>query len=412
MCFRVLLIVCFVLAASTGAGCTMTGSAAPTTSNAAFTTTPIPVSTIQHTPEINSTTIEVTPEVPVPTATAQQPDTAGESDTSGEPDTSGVIGPDDFETGVNPLTGLVVDNPAVLERRPMVVKVSNYPPLVRPQSGIGAADLVFEHYAEGGATRFSAIFYSQSPERVGSIRSARLIDDELMPMYQGILIFSGASIGVDERIYSSEYSEHVYKGVLYGWPYYWRDENLVMPHNMFANTAALWELRAEEGFTRRPLLRGMAFHPDAPAGSTGAANLIDLRYRATRVRWEYEAESGLYYRFSDGVPHLDANTQQQVTAANVIVVYAGHFPTDIVESEYQGNISWSTQITVWPEGEAVLFRDGRRYDGRWVRAVRGDLMSFHTSEGELLYLKPGNSWIQLMPLPEHLNPDAEWMRSE
>src|SRR5574341_1606427 len=83
----------------------------------------------------------------------------------------GAIGPDNFPTDVNPLTGLPVDNPAVLNRRPMVVKISNAPPLVRPQAGIGEADLVYEHYAEGGLTRFSAIFYSHAPERVGSIRS-------------------------------------------------------------------------------------------------------------------------------------------------------------------------------------------------------------------------------------------------
>src|SRR5215470_809427 len=77
------------------------------------------------------------------------------------------IGPDSFPLGVDPLTGQVVADPASLNRRPMVVKISNAPPLVRPQAGIGAADLVFEHYAEGGLTRFSAVFYSDAPNRVG-----------------------------------------------------------------------------------------------------------------------------------------------------------------------------------------------------------------------------------------------------
>ena len=83
---------------------------------------------------------------------------------------------EEFPADVNPLTGLQVTDPAVLNRRPQVIKISNAPVLVRPQAGIGAADIVFEHYAEGGLTRFSAIFYSQAPNRVGSIRSARLIE--------------------------------------------------------------------------------------------------------------------------------------------------------------------------------------------------------------------------------------------
>src|SRR5690606_26865903 len=95
---------------------------------------------------------------------------------------SGATGPYSYPPDVNPLTGLTISDPNVLNRRPIVVKVSNSPPLVRPQSGINDADLVFEHYTEVGVTRFSAIFYANAPTRVGSIRSARLIDYELTPM--------------------------------------------------------------------------------------------------------------------------------------------------------------------------------------------------------------------------------------
>lgn len=399
-------------------GCNTNDVSTQTNTNLLVSVTPIP----QNTLETPTPTIEIDA-VDTLTSTPEIPATV-----------PGAIGPDHYPPDVNPLTGLTVSDPAILNRRPMVVKVSNYPSIVRPQAGIGAADLVFEHYAEGGVTRFSAIFYSNAPERVGSVRSARLIDYELVPMYQGILAFSGASIGVEKRIFGSEYvaahvenadevaptgfippsefADRAYKGVLYGLPYFWRDESIVIPHNMFVNVAALWGLAAEEGHAQRPNLTGMAFHPDPPDSSTGSGQIIDVRYRATRVRWEYDAETGLYRRFTDGQPHLDANTNEQVTAANVIVVYAGHYLTDIVESVFEGNVSWSIQITVWPEGDAVIFRDGRRYDGRWVRAVREDLMSFQTSDGAIFYLRPGNTWIQLMPTPEQLDPDVEWVRSE
>ncbi len=398
-------------------GCNANGTSIQPTTNLVVSVTPIP----QNTLETLTPTIEIAP-TNSPTSTPESPATI-----------PGAIGPDHYPPDVNPLTGLTVSDPAILNRRPMVVKVSNYPSIVRPQAGIGAADLVFEHYAEGGVTRFSAIFYTHAPERVGSIRSARLIDYELVPMYQGILAFSGASIGVEKRIFGSDYvaayvenadevaptgfippsefADRAYKGVLYGLPYFWRDERIVIPHNMFVNVAALWGLAAEEGHAQRPNLTGMAFHPDPPDGSTGSGLSVDVRYRATRVRWEYDASTGVYRRFADGQPHLDANTNEQVTAANVIVVYAGHYLTDIVESVFEGNVSWSIQITVWPEGEAIIFRDGQRYDGRWVRAVREDLMSFQTNDGAVFYLRPGNTWIQLMPTPEQLDPDVEWVRS-
>ncbi|MBC6936774.1 MAG: DUF3048 domain-containing protein [Chloroflexi bacterium] len=324
---------------------------------------------------------------------------------------AGVIGPDVFPADVNPLTGLEVDDPSALDRRPMVVKISNAPPLVRPQAGIGAADLVFEHYAEGGLTRFSAVFYGQSPDRVGSIRSARLIDYELVPMYGAILAFSGASAGVDERLNDSEFADRLFRGVAYGLPYYWRDEEIEVPHNLFANPNALWALATRREVNQKPELRGLAFSPAPPDGGRPASR-IDLRYRATRILWTYDAKNGLYKRFADGQGHFDANTLKQVTAANVVIIYADHQFTDIVESRFQDSVSYSIEIKLWFEGDAVLFRDGRRYEGRWVRPTRESMIGLRTDDGDLLYLKPGQTWFQVVRLPEQQEPLEEWLRVE
>lgn len=316
-----------------------------------------------------------------------------------------MLGPDTYPPNVNPLTGLVVADANTLLRRPIDVKISNAPPLVRPQAGIGAADIVYEHYTEGGLTRFSAIFYGQMPERVGSIRSARLIDYELAPMYGALLAYSGASTGVEDRINTSDFADRLFKGVLFGLPYYWRDESIEVPHNMFANPAALADLAAQQGITAPPALQGMAFDAAIPSGSTGAANHIDVRYAATRAEWQYDGASGRYLRSSDGLPHYDANTDEQVSAANVVILYADHTLTDIVESVWQGNNSYSIEIKLWFEGDAVLVRDGLRYDVRWSRPTRESLISLWTLDGQPMPFKPGNTWFQVFPLPAQQSPD-------
>src|SRR5262245_38861938 len=53
-------------------------------------------------------------------------------------------------TSLNPLTGLPPSDPALLDRRPLAIKVANYPRYIRPQSGLTLADNVFEYYIEGG----------------------------------------------------------------------------------------------------------------------------------------------------------------------------------------------------------------------------------------------------------------------
>lgn len=357
----------------------------------------------------------VTPDAPPPPTTA-----------------ANLIGPDEYPPGVNPLTGQPVPDPAVLQRRPIVAKISNAPPLVRPQAGVGTADLVFEHYAEGGLTRFSAVFYTAAPDRVGSVRSARLVDYELAAMYQAILAFSGGSTGVEERIFGSEalgivearqaagqpvlgpsdFADRAYKGVIYGPPYYFRDEAVPVPHNLFTNPNALWQLATADGVNTPPTLQGMSFSPEPPPNPSGAANLVDVRYRATRAQWYYDAERGVYLRTSDGQPHYDSLTEQQVAAENVVVIYANHRFTDIVESEWQGSKSYSIEVQLWFEGQATLARDGVWYDARWQRPTRESLMSLTTQDGTPLPLKPGKTWFQLVRLPEQQESASEWVRIE
>ena len=103
-------------------------------------------------------------------------------------------GPDFYPENVNPLTGLTVSDPAALTNPPLIVRVSNSPSVVRPQSGLNSADHVWEHVVEGFAlTRFSAVFLGESPDYVGSVRSGRPPDFELVPMYGAIYYASGFS---------------------------------------------------------------------------------------------------------------------------------------------------------------------------------------------------------------------------
>src|SRR5258708_14714257 len=78
------------------------------------------------------------------------------------------------------------------QRRSLVVRLDNAP-AARPHSGLSKADIVFETLVEAGITRYEAVFHSQDPAKIGSIRSARLSDPEITPMVRGALPFSGAT---------------------------------------------------------------------------------------------------------------------------------------------------------------------------------------------------------------------------
>jgi len=111
--------------------------------NAQFTETPVP-----------ATSTSIPTETMQPTATPTQTPTA--TPTVDYPVDG--RGPTNFDQDVSPLTGLKVTDPAVLERRPIIIKVENLPREHRPQWGLSFADLVYEYYTEFGGTRFAAVF--------------------------------------------------------------------------------------------------------------------------------------------------------------------------------------------------------------------------------------------------------------
>ena len=300
--------------------------------------------------------------------------------------------------GTNPLTGLAVD-PAVLNRPPLAVKISNAPDSVRPQAGIADADLVFEHRAEAGLTRFTAIFWTHTPPRVGSVRSARLIDLELIAMYGAVFAYSGASEPIRQRIAAAPFAARAYEGVTTGEPLFYRDPGIESPHNLFVIPAEVWARAAAQGIGA-PALRGMRFSGTPSAGGTPAQR-VSIDCGPDRVVWEYDAATGRYARTADGEPHRDANTGQQVTAANVVLIYAHHQDDlSIVESEWQGVRYFSTEIQIWTLGPAVIIRDGQAVRGYWMRWDENALLTFWADEAATipLALKPGNTWFEVVPL--------------
>ncbi len=313
----------------------------------------------------------------------------------------GLIGPFYFPTGYNPLTGLPVDDPTVLDRRPLAIKISNAPDIVRPQAGIGAADLVFEHYVEGHLTRFTAIFWTNTPARVGSVRSARLIDLEIPAMYGALFAYSGASEPIRQRIAALPFAPRAYEGVTVGEPLYYRDPEIEAPHNLFVIPAAVWDRATQDGVNTPPdNLGGMAFLADPPADGTPATR-VTIPYGRDVVTWRYDTDSGRYWRFINGEPHRDANTGEQVSAANVVLIYAYHQEDlSIVESEWQGQKDFSIEIQIWTLGPARIIRDGQVKTGYWMRWEEDAMLSFWADKAatQMMYLKPGNTWFQVVPL--------------
>jgi hypothetical protein len=357
------------------------------------TQTPLPTATATETAEPTAT----------PNEAATMTPTSGPTE---EPESSAIPWPT-LAPELCPLTGLAVSDPALLERRPLAIKVQNAT-ISRPQYGLPEADIVYEHLTEAGITRFTAIYLCQEVEKVGSTRSARFIDLEIPAMYKSLLAFSGTSAGLYPKFLNADFYDREF---CYGWGLHadgfyrdkeLREQGIPIEHTLFADAVKIWEIAEEQGINEPQELREMHFSDSVPEGGQPATHVhIPYPHRDMIVDYRYEEEMGAYLRWDGDEAHIDAASGEQISVTNVVVIYATHVDTDIYEDEPRRNHP-SVQIQLWGTGPAVVFRDGQAFEGLWARPKRENMVVFRDSTGQIpIPLKPGNTWIELVPLPGH-----------
>jgi hypothetical protein len=372
-----------VFVTNTPPGPTSTPTASPTATNTAtatFTPTPTPT------------------ETPLPTATPN--------------------GPFVYPEGVSSLTGMPFPSEEALARRNLLVKVSNFPPEVRPQSGLNQADVLWEYEVEGGVTRFAAIFRNNAPDHVGPVRSGRLMDLELVPMYQAMFAYSGASDPIQQMFLRAEWGLQILSPSVgdnceeAGFCRFPR-EGLAFEHTLYLDTNVAWDRATRRGVNEGRRARGFAFSEIPDANGLPANDLFVDWYGRISARWQYEAATGRYLRFTDGLPHFDALDNMQLWADNIIVVEAIHRERpDLFEPESR---TASQEIDLWDQGRAYLLRDGMYYQGFWRRACDANLPATPTpvvgESIERCYSEPGTA-LQLLygnNVPMMMKPGRTWV---
>jgi hypothetical protein len=362
------------------------------------TPTPTPTATFTPTPSTTPTlTPTFTPSI-TPTPTRDYP--------------SQGYGPTGFPANINPLTGLKVSDPTLLERRPLLVKVANLPREYRPQWGLSLADQVFEYYIEEGTTRFAAVFLGQDSNMVGPVRSARLFDHRLLQMYKPNFAFGSADYRVRNLLYNQNYADRLI--IESACPPMCRFEPKGANYLM-ADTAGLtaWiNQKKVPGGNGRQNLDGFKFDYNIPVGGQPASKIF-IRYSgAIYNRWDYDPETGKYFRYAETQNDVDGNnevyaqltdrlTGLPITADNVVVMYVTH--------QYFRLTPEIVDIVLSGPDKAYLFRDGQVFPLTWYRNATDQLFILVDTQGQIFPLKPGNTWFEVVGSTTEINAKSpEW----
>jgi len=304
--------------------------------------------------------------------------------------------PEEPRTEESPLNGLLFTKKEMDEmktRRPVAVIINNHVQ-ARPQSGLSSADIVFETNAESGITRYLAIFWSNAPQKVGSIRSLRQYYLEWLSEYDPILIHDGCA-ETDNALTNACGNIYLYgtKDIAtYG---SWRlnDGIRFAPHNEYSSVTNAWEYAKKMNWNSFPSISGWQFKKDADLASRGQRTLVKLVFHKEinnnglyDVTWTYDRPTNSYFRKVGNKIDIDQENNTQVSAKNVVIQQ--------VQMSLAGDDHGRLIVKTIGEGDAVILQDGKIINGTWKKASRLDRTKYYDSDGKLIPFNRGKVWIE------------------
>jgi len=270
--------------------------------------------------------------------------------------------------------------------RPLSIMVENSEG-ARPQSGLDKANIVYEALAEGGITRFLAIYYDQNAEEVGPIRSARPYFVSKSLEHQAIYVHIGGS----EEAYNFIKEEKIDDiNEFVDFQPFWRSKDRNPPHNLYTSTIKLRKEANKLGYIEMIKKQEYQFEIDRNERLTGReTDYIAIPYNSNyTVSYKYLSESMKYLRFMNSEPHIDAKTKEQIAVDNIIIQFAG---TKIIDEE--GRLA----VDFVGKGKGLLFFKGGSTEITWEKSDLRARTLFLDKEGNRIALTPGNVWIQIVP---------------
>ncbi len=323
------------------------------------------------------------------------------------------------------------------DRRPITAIIENHLDS-RPQSGLSKADIIYEAVAEGGITRFMAIFYcgaSEADVRIGPIRSARIYFINWAAEYANKPLFvhvggannicSSCPGGVKPAGTTAREVRAIEELITLGWrfakgnaldagtnvgfPVVWRDYERIpgaaTEHTFMGSTDKLFEEAEKRGFGFKGS-DGKRWDENfvqwnfSDSKSASGAKHADISFKFWNnkpeydVTWKYNSDSNQYLRFNGGKEHVDMDTKQQLSAKNIVI----QFVREQGPVDKEGHMLYTNIGT----GRILLFQNGQVQEGTWSKRTQNSRTEYKVNGRDVEFV-PGTIWIEALPIGNNVS---------
>ena len=136
------------------------------------------------------------------------------------------------------------------------------------------------------------------------------------------------------------------------------------------------------------------FKDEAGAGDRGEVDSIELEFWSGHnvydVAWKYDREANFYRRTNGGTVHKDLNTDQQLQAQNVVVLFMQEKgPIDDLK-----HLLYTTEGS----GRSLVFQDGKAIEGKWAKQDRQSRTKLTNASGAEISFNRGLIWLEIVPV--------------
>lgn len=295
----------------------------------------------------------------------------------------------------NPLNGVMytaTEAKVWSDLRPMAMMVENHVES-RPQSGLTQADLIYEAMAEGGITRFMAVYLAGMPNKIGPVRSARMHFVDWANEWDGIYVHWGGSAEAQAYLRSRSRPKNLDQFQNAGAFYRDTSTGKSLEHTGYTSISQLRSVAQKNGWEQGTAAQQWKFKEGVELAARPASQTVTLGFLGTagyQASFAYQPQTNDYVRSTGGTKHLDAEGKQ--LTPKVIVL---QFQTVAGYTDSAGHAA--VRVTTTGTGRAVIIQDGIATEGTWSKPNQQARTQLLDDANQDIPLNRGQIWLISVP---------------